>query len=78
MIKFPKKKKEVTIDLIVKTFWRSTILALIFTLPSLAVFLGIYYGTENLLVAVVIGFGIHFVTLVFAGRISKFLTEVMG
>ena len=78
MIEFPKKKNEITIDLIVKTFSRSTILALIFTLPSLAVFLGIYYTTDNLLVSVVIGFGIHFVTLIFSGRISKFLTKVMG
>jgi len=55
--------------------WKGTIMALIFTVPSLGVFLGIYYTTENLILGAVIGFAIHFVTLAFSSRISKFLTN---
>ena len=58
-----------------KILGKSTILALILTVPSLTVFLILYYSFDNLLVAAVVGFGIHFVTLAFVGKISKFLAE---
>lgn len=58
-----------------KILWKSSILAVIFTVPALAIFLGIYYGTGNLIVGAVVGFGIHFVTLAFSGRISKWLVK---
>ena len=60
-----------------KIIWKSSILALIFTIPALGVFLGIYYGTGNLLVGVLLGFGIHFSTLAFSGRISNWLVKVL-
>ena len=44
---------------------------------SLGIFLGIYYGTGNLAVGAILGFGVHFVTLVFSFRISKFLTQLL-
>lgn len=78
MIKFPKKNDKITTDIIVKTIWVSSFLAAIFVLPALGLFLGIYYTTGNLLVGAVIGFGVHFVTLAFATRISRFLTKVIN
>jgi len=58
-----------------KILWKSSILALIFTLPALGIFLGIYYGTGNLVVGAILGFGVHFATLAFSGRISKWLVK---
>ncbi len=76
MSKFPSKKNETTIDVL--TNWVSISMALIFALPSLGVFLGIYYGTGNLIIGAVLGIGVHFVTLAFSGRISKYLNEIMN
>ena len=58
-----------------KIIWKSSILAMIFAWPALGIFLGIYYSTGNLLVGAILGFGIHFVTLIFSGRISKWLVK---
>lgn len=58
--------------------WKSTILALIFAIPALAIFLSIYYTTGDLLVGVIVGFGIHFTTLAFSGRISKWLVKIQS
>ena len=76
MSKFPTKKTKTPINVL--TNWVSISMALIFALPSLGVFLGIYYGTGNLVVGAVIGFGIHFVTFAFSGRISNYLNKVMN
>ena len=76
MSESPSKKAKTPINVL--TNWVSISMALIFALPSLAVFLGIYYGTGNLFIGAVLGFGIHFVTLAFSGRISKYLNEVMN
>jgi hypothetical protein len=78
MFRFPNKNNEISAEIIVKTIWVSTLLALIFSLPSLVLFLGIFYGTGNLIVGASIGFGAHFVTLIFANRISKFLTKIIS
>ncbi len=76
MSKFPAKKPEMSIDIL--TNWVSISLALIFALPSLAVFLGIYYGTGNLIIGAVLGFGVHFIIFAFSGRISKYLNKIMN
>ena len=76
MSKIPSKKNETSIDVL--TNWVSISMALIFALPSLGVFLGIYYGTGNLIIGAVLGFGVHFVTLAFSSRISKRLNEIMN
>ena len=76
MSKFPTKKNETSIDIL--TNWVSISMALIFALPSLGIFLGIYYGTGNLIVGAVLGFGVHFVTLAFSSRISKYLNKIMN
>lgn len=76
MSKFPTKKNETPIDIL--TNWVSISMALIFALPSLGIFLGIYYGTGNLIIGAVLGFGVHIVILVFSGRISKYLDKIMN
>ncbi len=76
MNKSPSKKNETSIDVL--TNWVSISMALIFALPSLGVFLGIYYGTGNLIIGAVLGFGVHFLTLAFSSRISKYLDKIMN
>ena len=74
MSELPPKKPETPVNVL--TSWVSITMALIFALPSLGVFLGIYYGTGNLVVGAVVGFGIHFVIFAFSGRISQHLSKV--
>ena len=62
----------------INTIWVSTFMAMIFSLPPLGIFLGIYFGTGNLVIGAVLGFGVHFVTLAFSSKISKFLTQIMS
>jgi len=76
VFKIRKNNSEISSDLLVTTIWKSTVLAVIFVVPALSIFLGIYYSTGNLIIAAVIGFGIHFVTLAFSGRISKWLVNI--
>ena len=76
MSKFPSKKHETSIDIL--TNWVSISMALIFALPSLGVFLGVYYGTGNLIIGAVLGFGVHFIALAFSGRISSYLNKIMN
>lgn len=78
MIRFPKKNKDISPDILIKTIWVSTFLAAIFVLPALGLFLGIYYSTGNLAIGAIVGFAVHFVTLAFATRISRFLTDIMS
>ena len=77
MIKFPKKKQEISTETFINMIWVSAFLAMIFSLPSLGIFLGIYFGTGNLAVGAILGFGVHFVTLAFSSKISKFLTQLL-
>ena len=76
MINLGKKNPDDQSEIFSKLVINSSILALIFTVPALAIFLGIYYGTGNLLVGAILGFGIHFVTLAFSSRISKWLMKL--
>jgi hypothetical protein len=78
MIKFPKKKQNISTETLINTIWVSTFLAMIFSIPPLAIFLGIYFGTGNLAVGAVLGFAMHFVILAFSARISKFLTQILS
>lgn len=72
------KKQELTVDTIVNTVWISTFLALILTVPSLLIFIGIYFVSGNILVGAVIGFGLHFVGLAYSEKISKGLLQSMS
>ncbi|MFM7796219.1 MAG: hypothetical protein ACKO7N_05580 [Candidatus Nitrosotenuis sp.] len=78
MIRLHKKKSDISGETLVNTVWVSTFLALVLTIPSLGLFLGIYFGTGNLLAGAVVGFGLHFVTLAFSERISKKLTSILS
>ncbi|EPA06766.1 hypothetical protein [Candidatus Nitrosarchaeum limnium] len=78
MIRFPKKKTEITTEVITNTIWVSSFLAMILSLPPLGLFLGIYFLTGDIIVGAVIGFGVHFLTLAFSSKISKFLTNIMS
>lgn len=78
MFKIRRKKTEISAEMLVRTIWVSSFLAMIFALPALGIFLGIYYTTGNLIVGAVLGFGVHFVTLVFSERISKWLLKVLS
>jgi hypothetical protein len=78
MIKFPKKKNDISTETLINYIWISAFMGMIFSLPSLGIFLGIYYGTGNIMVGAILGFGVHFITLAFANRISKFLTKIMS
>jgi hypothetical protein len=78
MVSSPDKKKKIPPEVIINTIWISTFLAMIFTLPALGIFLGIYYGTGNLVLGAVLGFSVHFVAFAFSGKISRFLTKIMN
>ena len=78
MIRFPKKKNDISTETLINYIWISAFMGMIFSLPSLGIFLGIYYGTGNIAVGAILGFGVHFFTLAFASRISKFLTKIMS
>lgn len=78
MINFPRKKNNISTETLVNTIWVSTFLAMIFTLPPLGLFLGIYFFTGNLIIGAVIGFGVHFLILAFSGSISKKITQFMS
>ncbi|MEK6865111.1 MAG: hypothetical protein AABX06_01375 [Thermoproteota archaeon] len=78
MIRFPKKKTKISTEIVTKTIWISTFLAMILSLPPLGLFLGIYFLTGNLIIGAIVGFGVHFVILVFSSKISKFLINIMS
>lgn len=78
MFNFPKKKTEISTEVLIRFIWVSSFLAMIFTLPPLGLFLGIYFVTGELIIGAVIGFGVHFIILAFSGRISKIITKIMS
>ncbi len=72
---FPCQKIEnVTPDIMIKMVSTSVILALLFTVPALGIFLGIYWHTDNLMMGIIIGFTVHFITLGFSHSISQFIS----
>jgi hypothetical protein len=78
MKNFFTKKKEISSEVLFKMVWVSSFLAMIFTLPPLGIFLGIYFFTGELIIGAVIGFGFHFVILAFSGKISKIVTKLVS
>ena len=69
-------KTTVTVENLFDIVVVSTILAAIFSLPPLAIFMGLYYADVHMAIAAVTGFGTHYVILAFADRISKFVTNL--
>jgi lipopolysaccharide export LptBFGC system permease protein LptF len=65
-----------TPDFMVKSAWVSTAMALILALPSLALFIGIFQTTGNLLVGISVGFGLHFLLIALSTKISSALSTL--
>jgi Mg/Co/Ni transporter MgtE len=63
-------------DILVKSFWVSTALGLILSLPPLGLFIAIFHGSGNILLGAIIGFGLHFILLSVSEKISSSLTSL--
>jgi hypothetical protein len=63
-------------DIFVKSFWVSTALGLILSLPPLGLFIAIFHGSGNILLGAIIGFGLHFILLSVSEKISSSLTSL--
>ena len=63
-------------DILVKSFWVSTALGLILSLPPLGLFIAVFKGSGNILVGAIIGFGLHFILLSTSEKISSSLTSL--
>ena len=63
-------------DDVIKSLWVSTALALILSLPSLALFLSILQWIDNILVGGVAGFTAHFILLALSPRTSEVLLSL--
>jgi hypothetical protein len=66
----------ITPDVLVKSFWVSTALALILTLPALGVFITVFQSSGNMLIGSIVGFCIHFIILSKSEKISTALTSL--
>ena len=71
------RSQNITPDILVKSFWASTCLALILTLPPLAVFLSLVHRNDNILMGSILGFGLHFILFAFSGKISNALISLL-
>ncbi len=71
------RSQNITPDIFIKSFWVSTCLALILTLPPLAVFLSLVHGNDNILMGSILGFGLHFILFAFSGKISNALSSLL-
>ena len=56
-----------------KSMWVSTALALILSLPSLGIFLGLLHLTNNIIIGSLTGFATHFILLAVSPRTSEVL-----
>jgi membrane-bound ClpP family serine protease len=71
-----RRLENVSPDALIKSFWVSSAIALIMTLPPLGIFLAFHYNDGNILVGTVVGFGLHFVLLALSERISNALSRL--
>ncbi len=71
-----RRLENISPDTLIKSFWVSSALALIMTLPPLGIFLAFYYNGGNILAGAVVGFGLHFALLALSGRISNTLSRL--
>ena len=63
-------------DTLIKSFWVSSALALIMTLPPLGILLTFHYNGGNIVAGAVVGFGLHFLLLALSERISNALSRL--
>ena len=76
-LKFPgQSSANITPELLTKSMWVSTVLAMIFALPPILTTIGLYQNGVNIGIAAGIGFGIHFATLAFSKKISSALATL--
>jgi hypothetical protein len=72
-----RRLENISPDALIKSFWVSSALALIMTLPPLGILLAFYYNEgNNILAGAVVGFGLHFVLLALSERISNALSSL--
>ena|SRR5215211_5722204 len=65
-----------TPDDMLKSTWVSTAFALMLSLPSLGIFLGLLSLTNNIIVGSLSGFTVHFILLALSPRISQALLSL--
>ena len=70
------KLDRISPDILVKSFWVSTALGLILSLPPLGLFMAVFHGSGNILLGAIIGFGLHFILLSVSEKISSSLTSL--
>lgn len=68
--------ENLTPELVAKSMWMSTALAMIFALPPVGLFIGLYQAGTNIAIAAAVSFGIHFVILAFSKKISSGLVKL--
>jgi len=72
------KQKNLDPSILFKGAWVSTMLALFIVLPLVATLLAVYNITDNIILAAIVGFVVHIVTLASLGRVSDYLTEMLN
>lgn len=65
-------------EIIFRSVWLSAFFAMIFSLPSIGIFLASYGLIEYLAIGIAIGFAVHFFTLALSAKISNFYLRVMS
>jgi hypothetical protein len=63
-------------DYTIQSIWVSTALALILSLPSLGIFLGLIHLTNNVIIGSLAGFATHFILLAVSPRTSEALLSL--
>jgi hypothetical protein len=72
------KQKNLDPSILFKGAWVSTMLALFIVLPLVATLLAVYNITDNIILAAIVGFVVHIVTLASLGRVSDYLTGMLN
>lgn len=76
IIFYYRSRRNISPDDLIKSLWLSTAMALVLVLPPLAIFVGINHGTEDILIASLMGFGAHYTILAFSVRICSQLERL--
>lgn len=75
-LKFSTQRVEIiSSDILFKSFWISTTLAILLTLPSLVLFFGLYWHSNDLILSAILGFALHFITLGFSAKVSECISS---
>jgi hypothetical protein len=78
-LKFPGQSyANLTPELMFKSMWTSTVLAIIFALPPVGLFLGLYQADVNIGIGAGVSFGLHFAILAFSKKISGALVKLFA